>query len=217
MKVINTLLAQAIRFGDLTPSKGNSLYGRNLVRAFEEKYGFLESPKTVADFDVSKGITFLHGYFENRVVIDKAMLYNNGIVVETKSTTDDCVNIIGDLIAWANQNANFVFEEDQKLPKLYLSHIEVEVAINMQGISTKFQTLSDEINRCMTSYGETGRDYNLSSLAFQLDPVSRGPTPFNFERRANQPFASNLYFSSAPLRTQDHMGLIELLEKLFIS
>ena len=217
MKITSTPFAQAIRFGTLKPSKGNGLYGRNLVRAFEEKYGFLESPKTLGDFDVSKGITFLHGYFENRVVIDKAALYNNGILVETKSTTDDCVSIIDDLISWANQNANFILEENHSLQRLYLSHFEVEVAVDLQMISEKFQMLSDEINRFMISYGEIGRDYSLSSLEFQLDPARAGPTPFKFERRANQPFASKLYFSSAPLRTQDHMELLELLEKLFIS
>ena len=120
MKITSTPFAQAIRFGTLKPSKGNGLYGRNLVRAFEEKYGFLELPKTLGDFDVSKGITFLHGYFENRVVIDKAALYNNGILVETKSTTDDCVSIIDDLISWANQNANFILEENHSLQRLYL-------------------------------------------------------------------------------------------------
>ena len=217
MKIISTIFAQAIRFGTLKPSKSNSLYGRNLVRAFEEKYGFLESPKTVADFDVSKGITFLHGFFENRVVIEKAVLYYNGIVIETKSTTDDCVSIIADIIAWANQNANFIFEVDLAMPKLYLSHFEVEVGINLQGISKKFQMLSDTIDKCMISYGEVGRKYKCSSLTFQLDPASGGPTPFKFERRAHQPFGSNLYFSSAPLRTQDHLDLLELLEGLFIS
>jgi hypothetical protein len=217
MKVISTLYAQAIRFGTLRPSKGNSLYGINLVRAFEERYGFLESPKTVADFDVSKGITFLHGFFEDKVVIEKAMLYNNGILIETKSTTDDCINIIADIVVWANQNASFIFEEDHSSPKMYLSHFEVEAGVNLQRISDKFQLLSDEINRYMISYGEVGRDYKFSSLAFQLDPTSASPMPYKFERRAHQPFGSNLYFSSAPLKTEDHLALLNSLERLFIS
>jgi hypothetical protein len=212
MKVVKTLLAQAIRFGEIKPSRGQSLYGPNLVRAFEDKYGFLETPKTVADFDLSKGIVFYHGYFENRLVIDKVQIYNNGIVVETKETTDDCVAVIADITAWAAEKANIIFTENTTAPQLYLSHCEVETEINFP----MFQIIGSQINEFMTSYNEQNREYKFASFTLQLDPASGGPTPFKFERRANQPFSSNLYYSSAPLKTQDHIRILTVIEAAFI-
>ena len=38
---------------------------------------------------------------------------------------------------------------------------------------------------------------------------------FIFERREGEPFSRNLYFSTAPLRTKDHLELLALLEKAF--
>ena len=67
------------------------------------------------EFDISKGILFKHGYFDNKIVIDKLQIYNNGIVVDTKETTDDCVLIIKDVIAWAAKNANISFIENTTL------------------------------------------------------------------------------------------------------
>jgi hypothetical protein len=215
VNIVARLMAQAIRFGTVRPIEGATLYGRNLVRAFEQKYGFMESPQTVADFDLSKGISFSHGYFENRMVIDKFRIYNNGVVVETKETTDDCVRIISDITAWGAEKGGVLFEENTSSPELYLSHFEVEMAVDLQGASRKFQTISEQINRYMSSYKEIGRDFRLSTMSFQLDPLLGGPTSFKFERRNGKSFAENLYFSSAPLKSQDHVSLLAAIETAF--
>jgi hypothetical protein len=47
-------------------------------------------------------------------------------------------------------------------------------------------------------------------------PVPR-PPEFSFERRAGVIYASNEYFSSAPLRTADHIRILHELEKAFQS
>jgi hypothetical protein len=217
MKITQTSLAQAIRFGATKPHQGNALYGRNLVRAFEEKYGFMESPKTVADFDLNKGITFSHGYFENRMVIEKIIIYINGIVVETKESTDDCLKIMKEVVSWGAEHGGVIFEENVEYPQLYLSHFEVEMSVDIQKVSKKLQAISDAINGYMISYKEVGRDFRCSSLSFQLDPATSGPTAFKFERRNAQSFSSNLYFSAAPLKSQDHIGLLGLMEEFFSS
>jgi hypothetical protein len=218
MKIVNRLFAQAIRFGALAPAQGGqTVYGVNLVRAFEARYGFMESPKTVAEFDLSKGITFLHGFFDKRIVIDKFMIYNNGLVVETKDTTDVCVEIMSDVIKWGSEEAGVIFEENLMAPELYLSHLEVQSEIDLQAHSSKFQTISAALNSYMASYKEAGRDYKYSTMSFALDPSTGGPTTFQFERRAKQPFSNNLYFSSAPLKSRDHESLLGVIESLFTS
>jgi hypothetical protein len=215
MKVSKYMFAQAIRFGVVTPAQGRNLYGRNIIRAFENQYGFLESPKTIADFDLAKGIKFSHGFFDGRIVIDNFKIYNNGIVVETKETTDDCVAIIADIARWAENDAGVVFAEDTALPELYLTHFEVELNINLDEHLRKATKINELLNEYMTSYKEVEREFKISGFSSQLDPITNGPVQFKFERRAGQPFSSNLYFSGAPLKTQDHINLLEVLEGLF--
>jgi len=40
------------------------------------------------------------------------------------------------------------------------------------------------------------------------------PMAFAFERRDGHPFDEALYFSSAPLKTQDHLNCLDDLEKM---
>lgn len=215
MRLVKNLFAQVIRFGDLLPIEGKHLYGRNLVRAFEDKYGFVESPKTVAEFDLSKGVAFLHGYFDNRILIDKVEIYNNGIVVETKSTTDDCLAILKDITEWAKEKASITFVEATQLPQLYQSHVEIEMDIDLMSKLSAFQVVGAELNKMISLYNEVDRHYQLAAFSFHVDQANPGPMPFKFERRANQPFTSNLFFSSSPLKTGDHLRLLDVLERAF--
>jgi hypothetical protein len=41
-----------MRFGIVTPARGRNLYGRNLIRAFENQYGFIGTTKAIAEFDL---------------------------------------------------------------------------------------------------------------------------------------------------------------------
>ena len=77
MELSSIILSQAIRFGKVTGIGGGVIYGLNLAKACEERYGFLQAPRVLADYDLNKGITFLHGYFD-KVVIDKLQVFPNG-------------------------------------------------------------------------------------------------------------------------------------------
>ena len=33
------------------------------------------------EFDLAKGVTFLHGYFENKIVVDRFQVFRNGMLV----------------------------------------------------------------------------------------------------------------------------------------
>lgn len=102
MKLSQIAFGQAIRFMKISPSAGQTIYGKTLSAAFEEKYGFLEGPKVVSDFDTNKGVTFLHGFFKGTIVIEKAVIYNDGMIVEavpirlrhTPTTSRDAITIL---------------------------------------------------------------------------------------------------------------------------
>jgi hypothetical protein len=56
----------------------------------------------LADYDLSKGVTFLHGFFNNRV-IDRFQVFSNGILAEAKLDTDECDRFLDDLLKWITE------------------------------------------------------------------------------------------------------------------
>jgi hypothetical protein len=216
MRLVNTLFSQAIRFGEFRLLNGKQLYGRKLVQALEDRYGFIQTPRTVAEFDLTKGISFAHGYYDDRIVIQMLQIYNNGILVETESSTTECLSIIKDVTDLAKDEVSFAFDESSERPQIYQSHIEVETLANLQEKIVAFERISDELNRLVVGNNEIYRNYQFSGLSFAIDPTNKsGPSAFKFERRAGSPLDANLYFSSAPLQTNDHLHLLEVLEKAF--
>jgi hypothetical protein len=45
-----------------------------------------------------------------------------------------------------------------------------------------------------------------------LSQAKIGPAIFSVERRADIPFSENIYFSSAPLRTSEHLDVVKEFE-----
>jgi hypothetical protein len=56
----------------------------------------------LADYDLSKGVTFLHGFFNNRV-IDRFQVFSNGILAEAKLDTNECDRFLDDLLKWITE------------------------------------------------------------------------------------------------------------------
>lgn len=215
MKLSQIAFGQAIRFMKISPSAGQTIYGKTLSAAFEEKYGFLEGPKVVSDFDTNKGVTFLHVFFKGTIVIEKAVIYNDGMIVEAKADTDLCDQFIDDAVAWASKNANIKFDSDNGHPRLYLSHLIVDDDTGIANLLRKLSVVGDELSIILESYGDIKRKIEPIGFALQSDVAEKGgPVPFKVERRAGVPFSTNLYFSSAPARTIDHLRLLNRLESI---
>jgi len=71
-------------------------------RAFIERYGFLKAPQTLEEFDLEKGVVFQSGRFGS-VSIVGITFFRNGIVVDTRSSTEDAENFLSDAGEWAEQ------------------------------------------------------------------------------------------------------------------
>ena len=207
-KVVN---GQAIRFMDIVPSTGQTLYGINLVRAFESRYGFFESPKTIEEFRLTSGITFRHGIFDRRTVIDKAMIYNNGILAEGAITTQECLDFISDVVNWASDDVGIKIANASDRPVLYNSPLHVEAKLD---INRHFQLMAP-ISRLITDkvigYGAPMSPFEVAGLSIQSGVVQ---TVFRIEKLAGAAMDSNLYFSTAPLSTIDHMEVLTAIEAM---
>ena len=217
MKLREIKNGQCIRFMSVTPGTGSTLYGINLVRAFESHFGFLEGPKTVEQFNLQNGVTFRHGLFDKKHVIDKAMIYSNGLLAEGAIPTDACFDFISNVVEWATEEAGLIIEPTPAHPILYNSTVHVEATLDLEKNIKGISAIGDLIAQKINGYGGNFRRFEMSGIHFQSGTTTTGPTPFKFERLAGVDMESNLYFSTSPLTTKDHLEIIQAIERAFTS
>lgn len=188
------------------------------LKAFEARYGFLQGPRVVSEYDPAKGITFLNGYF-GRSTIDKVMIYNNGILVDAKISTDEIDAFIDDANIWAREEMRLPpLTEKNERSRSYLSQVEIESDIDLDMAFPWLKELGASIAATTKSYGQNVRDFGVSRIDLLYDisvvETPKVAVPFGFQRRDGKPYENKTYFASAPLRTEDHYRFIEKFEEL---
>jgi hypothetical protein len=214
MKLTEVIGAQAIRFfDDISPENEPAKSPIPLVRALQDRYGFVQVPNRIEDFNFSSGVNFLRGFFQG-VIIEKFQVYDKGVVCETKADTDFSDLFLDDLLGWAI--SQFKLPVRQGSTKVYFSQIEVQATADLGKAISTFSSIGDAIVKSLNSYGQKPQSFQLSGIKLHTD-ISSAPPPappeFVFERRSGQPYQSLKYFSTAPLKTKDHLAILERLEK----
>jgi hypothetical protein len=218
MKLNGIIFGQVIRFLDVSGPSGGTIYGVNLTRACEQRYGFLQGPRVLQDYDPKNGITFLHGYFDGKMVIDKFSVYDSGLLVEAKVDTDECDAFLDDIVDWAQEIGGITIAQRPEAPKLYYSQLEVQSDVLIARTFPGLKDFGAEIANILRSYGQVVPDYEVSGIHLHGDVASHPgvkPIPFKLERREGVPFASGVYFSTSPFKTKDHFRMLEELERIF--
>jgi hypothetical protein len=171
----------------------------------------------VDEYDLSKGITFLHGQFERKFVIDKCMIFNNGVLAEGKVPTEEYDIFIDDVIEWARAELGAVVDTQNVKARSYVSQMEIELHHSIDSCFPQFANFGQRLSTIIRSYGQNPLPYGVSGITFHFD-IQTNPPPnaaaFVVARREGQPYRSNMYFSSAPLRTTDHLRMLADLEEL---
>jgi hypothetical protein len=210
MKVEKIIFGQVIRFIDdvREVKKDFSLY--EIVRAIQSRYGFLEAPSKLVDYNPQTGMTFLMGKFEGRF-IRRFQIYTNGLLCEAETSTDISDRFLDDLIGWLERN----FEQrGREKARAYVSQFEVRTEINLGRTFAALDPIGTALAKAVSTYSAEVPKFEISGVRMHYSP--RGdeamPTQFIFERRAESPFSENLYFSSAPLCTLDHENLLREIE-----
>ena len=98
--------------------------------------------------------------------------------------------------------------------RVYDSHLVVQLDFDLAPRMEFINFVSSQIEKQRESYGLTPLEYVASGFMLSADGTASNlaPVSFTIERRAKQPFKNNLYYSTAPLRTNDHIKLLEDIE-----
>jgi hypothetical protein len=163
----------------------------------------------LSDYDLSKGVTFLHGFFKNRV-IDKFQVYSTGVVAEAKLDTDECERFLDDLLKWITERGGIEFTPNDPTVRLYVSQLEVQSELDLGNSFPKLTPLGRQIADILRGYGQVVHDYEFSGLS--LGFTQNDTMGFRFEGREGPNVPRGLFFSQARLRTSDHLRMLEALE-----
>jgi hypothetical protein len=216
VKLKDVTLAQVIRFETPNQSAADQkVWILDLVKGLQDRYKFMEIPRLVGDYDLQRGMTFLKGTYFGKFVIEKFQIYNNGILCEAKIATESVDEFLDDATRWATSELGLLTNYGGTTP--YLSNIEIESELDIAENFGKFSSLGKTIANFVRSNGLTTPDYSVSEITLHSDTWLTG-TPravaFTFGRRHGHAHADNLYFSSAPLKTKDHLKVLDELESI---
>jgi hypothetical protein len=210
MELSAILLARAgalIELAALDPKR--TLSPAEISKALFEKYSFTQLPK-LDSIDLQKGIQFSHGIFENISILDLT-LFANGIVVDSGASTDDSEKVLLDFLGSVHKTlgANIKLHR-----RIFLSQVTFRSGLNLKSMHPVLQRIADRVTAGVSRDLDQSFSYHPTAVHLNIDSTQNKLTPgaFIIERRAEIPFSEQTYFSSAPLRTPEHLELIEQFE-----
>jgi len=197
-------------------------YLPDVIRQVREKYGFVQYPTTPQEIlspDVP--LTFAHGKFTDatgRLILVRSLkLAGEGIAIETIASTHDADMVMEDVLEWAARELRLSI---QSPGGWYISQVEVKLNASMDDWFPAWKRIGELISgrhetRPDDSAPVQSPSYQPYSFSMYLDPT-RGvkvPCAFQIERRATVPYSENVYFSAAPLATDEHLALLAEIER----
>src|SRR2546426_5674351 len=103
MKVEAVLTARLLGFVELAAlNPEGRIFFPNIIARLVERFSFQKYPTTPDQFDEAKGIEFHDGQWDG-INVPKLVIYNNGFLVDTQSSTDDSERILIASLEWAKK------------------------------------------------------------------------------------------------------------------
>ena len=221
MEVQETILARVIRLVKISNTVG---YWPDLVNDLGVRYSFASLPDikeilASQEKGAAKGAEFQVGKLKKSdgklIVIGKFTVFNDGLVADCRTSTDDCDIFLDSIQEWAKTNLSAIKNVGRSL---YLSQLEVKFNLQPNEYAKIFNPLGGQIAALLTGYGAPPgvMPFRFGSLTLAMEPgdaPSFKPSVFTIERRLNVPFDENVFYTQAPLRTSDHIALLNTLER----
>lgn len=219
MKLLSVSLARLTALtetAELNPR--NQISVPQLVHGLTERYGFMKYPRTIEEFDASKGIIFSLGRINN-INIERLELYFIGVVIETRSSTEDCEVVLDDLSHFVQQLVEIEYTPISEPRKFFLSELSFHSELNLNGLNKAFASVLPKMSQIVSSHAR--QEFKFETVAILGTPdlanIKIGPPLFRIDRLGGVPFQDNKYFSSAPLPTKNHLQILEEFEKSFMA
>jgi len=214
MQLLGVTLARVLAFVELTDlNPKGTVYYPDLVRALVEKLRFVKFPQRIEEFDEQKGVEFVGGTWAGTTV-ERVILYNNGILLDTRSSTDESERILGELLNWATAQFKLNYRPEMILRKWYVSNFTFYSDVPLLCPTLPLRNLANNVANAVEGVRGKRFDFQTTRIDIDIDKSDQqvAMAPFSIQRRNVAPFSENKYFSEAPLRTQTHLALLQQYE-----
>ena len=194
---------------DLNP-RGKNI-GANLIDWLKHAYEFTKVPSSLTDLDDTKALHYSGGHYRaGRESIDVELrIYNDGVVGDTRSSTEDTDSFLSDLLVSAANEFSLAYKSEIVRKKLYVSEMTVRTGKKLATLNPKLAEFAQKL--AFATGGQPAPE--LASIGFWPDIL---PNPsasvFRFERKFGAEFSENRYYTRAPLQTSKHLELLQALE-----
>lgn len=215
MKLISIEFGQVTWIVDLVLPSGNIYFPETIV-AIKNRYKFVTAPNIETLLLQQPNVVFEHGKFGD-AVIRKFSTHNDGMIAETQAGTNNAEEFLDDLVKWACDEYGGTVLEINDTYRVYDSHLIVQMEINLEEKMAFLNFINDELSSQIKDYGIIPLDYHASGFSLSTDNSKvhgLSTSPFRVDRRTGQRFSNNLYYCSAPLKTADHIHLLEKIENV---
>lgn len=217
MKLLSIALARSVwlfPFGDLNP-RGKALMP--MLMPLVERYRFIKFPQKPEELVKVDRFEFNDGTYktnEGNEIVVSLIVYNDGLIVDSRSSTNDCDAFLHDLLTWGAKNYGLLPYEKITRQKLYASTVYVCMEPPLSHINPAIKTFTDKLANHDIGYGPF--PFEISGISFGHDPekIQGKAMTFRLERAESAPFTENRFFSTAPFPTETHLALLEQLEKV---
>jgi hypothetical protein len=182
---------------------------RDLVPWIRDTYQFADVPNLLHP-DTNQvnqsGLIFERGRHlvnDQFVTITKLTIYDDGIVVEAASSTEDADALCENLLFGAAEKFGLQVSADLVRKRLYVSEVIVKLEGDLRALSTKGVQFAKSIPKY------AGRPYEFGGVSFWTDADESGKhAVVRIERQVGREFAEQRFFSHASLQTQHHLALL---------
>lgn len=215
MELASVLLARAMAFVEPTELNPESAISyRDLVGAIVNRYSFQKFPQKIEEFDESKGVVFAHGQIGGRE-ISQFIIYTYGLLIDTRSSTDEAKDILLDALSWASRELSLTYKPSMVKRWQYASQLTFYSKVSLTSISPAFQRLAKAVEKTFNESTGESLGYEVTAFTVDHDQLLRKHAfgRFSIQRRENTPFSDNKYYSDAPLPTKLHIEVLEQFER----
>ena len=220
MELSAILLARYIGFVEtLDLDARGKVFFPELLEAIVTRFNFQKFPKEFDEIDPDKGVEFLGGKWGGTTV-EKLTIYRDGILVDTRASTDDSERVLEETLLWATSELGIVYRPGMIKRKAYVSELTFYSDVPLlAGLNPALTKLSHNVKKSLSDlFGESVKyePFNVSLNSEQV-AILRAIPAFTIARRLETPFSENKYFSGAPLPTDRHLALLEQFESEMLS
>lgn len=185
-----------------------------------QRYQFEYLPEKSPDPLTESAVVHLRVGRWMNVQIDQVGVYNDGFIISAKCNSTILDQFIDDLHEFLDAEFGVSLAPQPPHVRLYESQIVVEMDGDLEKSLKLFAGLLDDLSSYSKSYLGVPGEYHFAGFHIATDAVAalaKRPPTFMLARRDGIEFAANYWWGNAGLKTDDHIAVLERLEKRLLA